>query len=281
MIADGAFQIRPKDWTSEEAVGGPVMTAEVREFYRDVMKLLLDRRIPFLIGGAYAFSAYTGIVRYTKDLDLFVKPSDCEAVLEAAAAAGYRTELTFRHWLAKIHNDSEDLIDIIYSSGNGICEVDDDWIRHAVPATVLDLPAKLIPVEEMIWSKGYILERNRYDGADVAHLFRAQGLRLNWPRLLSRFGSHWRLLFSHMVLFGFVYPGETDRIPKTVMEELISRLERETASPATRDKACRGTLLSHTHYRKDVEEWGYRDVRRAPEGGMTDEDIRQWSAAFR
>ena len=281
MIAPGAFQIRPRDWTVEESAGGPVMTPQVREYYRDVMKLFLDRNIPFLVGGAYAFSSYTGIQRYTKDLDLFLKPSDCEAALAAASAAGLRTELTFRHWLAKIQNDAEDLVDIIFSSGNGVCEVDDDWLRHAVPATVLDLPVKLIPVEEMIWSKGYILERNRYDGADVAHLLRAQGLRLNWPRLLSRFGAHWRLLLSHMVLFGFIYPGETDRIPEAVMQELTSRLAREMGSaPSSRDRICRGTLLSHTHFRKDVEDWGYRDARLPPEGGMSEEDIRQWSAAF-
>ena len=29
--------------------------------------------VPFLVGGAYAFAHYTGIVRHTKDLDLFVR----------------------------------------------------------------------------------------------------------------------------------------------------------------------------------------------------------------
>ncbi len=59
----------------------------------------------------------------------------------------------------------------------------------------------------MIWSKAFIMERERYDGADIAHLILACGRDLDWRRLLGRFGRRWRVLLSHLVLFGFVYPG--------------------------------------------------------------------------
>ena len=62
------------------------------------------------------------------------------------------------------------------------------------------------------------MERERYDGADVAHLLRAHGDRLDWPRLLRRFGPHWRVLLSHLVLFGFIYPGERALVPAWVMD---------------------------------------------------------------
>ena len=52
------------------------------------------------------------------------------------------------------------------------------------------------------------MERERYDGADIAHLLRARADQLAWRRLLRRFGPHWRVLLGHLVLFGFVYPGE-------------------------------------------------------------------------
>ena len=65
-----------------------------------------------------------------------------------------------------------------------------------------------MPVEEMIWSKAFLMERERFDGADVLHLMRARQKEINWPRLLSRFGEHWRVLLSHLVLFPYVYPNE-------------------------------------------------------------------------
>jgi hypothetical protein len=44
--------------------------------------------------------------------------------------------------------------------------VDDLWFAHATPGDVLGIPVRLCPPEEMIWSKAFIMERERYDGAD-------------------------------------------------------------------------------------------------------------------
>src|SRR5258708_2052970 len=74
-------------------------------FYMDALEKLQATGIPFLVGGALAYSHYTNIPRDTKDMDVFVKPSDCPRVLEAFAAAGYRTEMTFTHWLGKVWRD--------------------------------------------------------------------------------------------------------------------------------------------------------------------------------
>ena len=85
--------------------------------------------------------------------------------------------MAFHHWLAKAHHGDK-FIDVIFNSGNGVAEVDDEWFAHAVDEEVLGAPVKLVPAEEMIWSKAMIMERERYDGADVAHLLRhCSGLR--------------------------------------------------------------------------------------------------------
>ena len=249
--------------------------------YQQALHRLNDRGIPYLLGGAYAFMEYTGIERYTKDLDLFIKPADCETLLEVLADEGFDTEITFRHWLGKALKDEETVIDIIFGSGNGICLVDDVWFERSVPYRFLDLSVRLIPREEMIWSKGFILERNRFDGADIAHLLRAQSPTLDWDHLLWRFGAHWRLLLSHLILFGFIYPEEKARIPSRVMRELLGRLltEDEAESDGAK-RLCRGTLLSHGQFRKDIESWGYEDARLEPWGNMSREDVEQWMAAF-
>ena len=101
-----------------------------RDFYRRVMGQLDEHGIPFLVGGAYAFERYTGIARHTKDFDLFIHPRDVERGLAMLAADGCTTDVPFPHWLAKAHC-GEDVVDLIYSSGNGVALVDDDWFRTA------------------------------------------------------------------------------------------------------------------------------------------------------
>ena len=147
----------------------------------------------------------------------------------------------------------------------------------AATAQVLGMSVQLIAAEEMIWSKGYVQERERFDGADIAHVIRSVGPRLDWRRLLARFGPHWRVLYGHLVMFGFIYPSERDAVPAWVLEELSQRLRQETARPAPRERVCQGTLLSREQYLTDLREWGYRDAREMPRGNMRPEDIQRWT----
>jgi hypothetical protein len=252
------------------------LTPETISFYQAAMCALRDGGVRFLIGGAYAFGPYTGIERHTKDLDLFVHPTEIGRALDALAAAGYRCELTFPHWLGKAWS-GDDFVDLIFSSGSGVAVVDDEWFARSVPARVFDTDVRLVPVEEMIWSKAFVMERERFDGNDVIHLLRAQGAELDWRRLLDRFGQHWRVLLSHLVLFGFVYPGERDRVPAAVMAELLGKVLAEMAQPPSPDRVCQGTLLSRSQYLMDIGPWGYRDVRLAPQVRMRADDIKRWT----
>ena len=251
-------------------------------FYERSLKALNDAGVPYLVGGAYAFERYTGIARHTKDFDIFVRPEDLDAVFEVFATTGCSTELTFPHWLGKARC-GEDVVDIIFSSGNGVASVDDLWFEHAVEETVFGIPVLLMPAEEMIWSKGFIMERERYDGADIAHILQARADSLDWRRLLLRFGRHWRVLLGHLVLFGFIYPAERTRIPAWVMEELMRRLARESASVPVADATpvCRGPLLSRAQYLVDIDERGYRDVRLTHESAMNEDDIELWTEGIK
>jgi hypothetical protein len=246
-------------------------------FYVGALTRLSDAAIPYLIGGAFAFAQYAKIERDTKDLDVFVRRRDCRRALALLDEAGYRTELPFPHWLGKVHSDGH-LMDMIFSSGNGVAAVDDLWFTHATEAEIFGVPVRLCPAEEMIWSKGFVQERERFDGADVLHLFRARGPSLDWARLLMRFADHWRVLFAHVVLFGYVYPDQRSRIPEWVVEELVGRLAADSDEPDNR--LCYGTYLSREQYLTDVQEHGYRDPRIEPQGPMTQEEIDIWTAAI-
>jgi hypothetical protein len=250
-----------------------------REFYCHTLGVLSATGLPFLIGGAYAFARYTGIERYTKDIDIFVRPEHFGAVLAALNRAGYATDVTFPHWLGKASH-ADYFVDVIFGAGNGVGRVDDAWFEHSVPDRVLDVPVQLCPPEEMLWSKAFIQERERFDGADVAHLLHALADSLDWQRLLRRFGPHWRVLFAHLVLFGFIYPSERNKVPSWVLGELTQRLEAAMRAPAPPDRVCRGTLLSRQQYLIDVEQWGYADARTRPDNPMSAVDIATWTAGI-
>src|SRR5438093_468720 len=95
-----------------------------RQFYLHAMETLDRAGVEYVLGGGYAMRCYTGIERNTKDLDLFIRKADREQALESLAAAGYRTERTWPHFLVKAIS-GESFVDLLYNSGNGLCPVDE------------------------------------------------------------------------------------------------------------------------------------------------------------
>lgn len=248
------------------------------QFFYQVISILNRSSVPFLVGGGFAFEFYTRIGRSMKDMDLVVRRSDLEQVFGLLQVAGFRTELTFSHWLGKIYKE-DFVVDIIFNSGNGLCEVDELWFEHAAPGQIFGFPVKLCPPEEMIWMKAFIMERERYDGGDVAHLLLKCSNRLEWDRLLSRFGSHWRVLLGHLILFGYIYPSERQQIPQEVMRKLIERLASELSEPISGGQPCQGPLLSRIQYRPDIERMDFQDARLTNDSKMSTEEAVDWTDA--
>jgi len=251
-----------------------------QRFFASALQRLLDARIPFLVGGAYAFERYTGIERHTRDLDLFVAPEDAPAVLRLFENAGYATEMIYPHWLGKIH-DGEAVIDVIFSSGNGIARVDELWFRHAVSSEVLGVPIRLVPVEEILWSKAFVMERERFDGADVIHLLAVFAKKLDWPRLAERFRYHPHVLYAHLLLFSYTYPGLASHLPGRMMKALHRAVESDRVRGRKAPRLCRGTFLSRSQYLSDLSR-GFEDARLEPFGAMNKDEMATWTeAAFR
>jgi len=248
------------------------------EFHRRSVAALHAARVPFLIGGAYMVEVCGGVSRSTKDFDLYIRPNHLQAALRALARAGYKTEVTFPHWLAKATYEGN-IVDLIFRAGNGLCEVDDSWFDRARDDELLGVPVKLCAPEEMIWMKAYIMERERFDGADIAHILVCCVAEIDWIQLVRRFGSDWRVLLSHLILFGYIYPGERARIPAAIMEDLISQLRSETSTAGPK-RLCRGPLLSRQQYLVDIQKWGFRDARLEERVQMNEQDIADWTDAI-
>jgi hypothetical protein len=260
----------------------PTDATESCAFYKDVVDRLTHAEIPFVVGGAFAFAHFTGIHRDTKDLDLMLKRADIERALSMLEAVGYRSELTFPHWLAKVYEEEgegSDFVDLIFNSGNGVADVDDDFFRNGCEAPLLDRHVGVCPIEEMIWTKAFVMERERYDGADIAHLLHRCADRIDWLRLLRRFGEHWRLLFVHVTLLGYIYPNERLGVPAWVMRALQVRFEREARVRSVGAPVCGGTLVSRQQFLVDVIDWGYVDGRLAA-GVMSEDEIDAWTRAI-
>ena len=245
------------------------------KFYREVLATLIGARIPFLVGGAYAFCRHAGIDRRTKDLDLMVEEDTWPRLARVLRAQGIYTKKKFPHWLGKALAPAGQ-VDVIFNGGAGLTPVDAETFRHGVPSAVLGYDVLLCPPEELICSKGFIMERERFDGADVLHLMRAHADTLDWSRLVRRFAGHEAVLLAHLVLFRYAYPSEWPRVPAWVEADLT---EAARAS-VTDERICRGTYISRAQYLVDVEDWGYADARLPPHGSMADRNWLIWTNAI-
>jgi len=248
---------------------------EPAEFYQAVLTALNEADIPFVVGGTYAMEGLAGIARQTKDLDLFVRRDDWPFINTVLAEAGIASHIEFAHWLAKASRDDL-FVDLIFASGNGLARVDEEWIAHSTRGVVLGCPVQICAAEEMIWSKSFVMERERFDGADVLHILRHSGRALDWKRLLTRYGEHAGVLLAHLVLFLYVYPDAQGVIPDWVLADSWSR--RVVPDPQG-ERVCRGTVLSRAQYLVDIHAWGYTDPRLQPHGPMTEAEVVAWTAA--
>lgn len=224
------------------------------------LSALKNAEIPFVVAGAYALHVYTGIYRSTKDLDIFLKREHVERAMEALSAMSFQTKMHDPVWIAKAYANDEYFADLIFSSGNGIAVVDDLWIDRAASGVVHGLPILVAPPEDIIWSKSFVCERERFDGTDINHLILARGKQMDWKHLMMRFEPHWEVLLAHLTFYRFAYPGQRDHVPQWVWEQLLDRARQQPNEP-DKKKLCRGMIIAQGQYRVDVEHWGYADAR--------------------
>ncbi len=237
----------------------PELSEEEKRVFNLGMDALNRAGIPYLVAGAFAKYAYTGIWRNTKDLDFFLKAEDVKRALDALAAAGFETNIEYQHWLAKA-TLGEYFIDLIFGLGHGKLQITDEWFEKKQTFELAGVQAPLIPIEELIASKAYVAERYRFDGADIAHLILRSKGKINWERLLQRLDRHHDLILWHLVLFNFIYPGHSEYLPRNLMARLFDEMRQDWKKEHD-PKAFRGTLLDPFSFLVDTEDWGYEDRR--------------------
>jgi hypothetical protein len=191
--------------------------------YHEALQAVQHAGVPFAVGGGVAFGCYAHRSRYTKDLDLFLRPADRERAMEAILAIGfedYYTQLPYqRHWIYRGYRDGL-ILDLIWQMANERADVDDQWLSRGPVLAIHGTPVRLVPVEEMIWGKLYVLQRERADWPDLWNIFAYSGQRIDWAHLADRVGEDLPLLASVVQVYGWLVPELAARLPADVWQRL-------------------------------------------------------------
>jgi len=206
------------------------------QVYHRVMQEARSLGVTFAFGGAFATAVYTGELRNTKDFDFYVLPSERETMMEATRRAGLADHFERLHydrsWIYRA-SEGDVLVDVIWAMANQRTEVDASWLSRGPRVEIRGERLCAIPIEELIWSKLYVLQRDRTDWGDVLNLIAAQAGAIDWKHLLNRLGPDTPLLAAALAIFAWLTPSRAQAIPVTVWEQL----GLEAPQPATEDRA--------------------------------------------
>ncbi|HEX4263479.1 MAG TPA: nucleotidyltransferase [Verrucomicrobiae bacterium] len=199
------------------------VTDEQWTTYRDAIQALRDARIRFLLGGGFALATYIGRWRNTKDIDFYIMHEDRERAVEALAKAGfedYFSRLPYdRKWIYRSTRDGL-IVDIIWAMANQRAQTDETWFERARPVTVRGEALAVVPMEEFLWCKLYIMQRDHCDWTDVFNLIYVVGAQLNWAHLIERLEEDWPLLKGVLTVYGWLCPSQARKLPSSLRRKL-------------------------------------------------------------
>ena len=235
-----------------------VIPEEQQSLFREVLTVLAKKKVPFAVAGAFALRQHTGISRDTKDLDLFLTYGNAVKALKVLEREGFECEVCDPVWLYKAHQN-EFFVDLITGMSNATIVVQNSWIERAKPAVIYDVTTRVLAAEELIASKLFVTRRERFDGADIAHVLYGTRGNLDWNRILELVGENWEMLFWALVLFRYAYPAQTNFVPIEMWNELIDRY-KTTISHLDPGARFRGSLIDDKMFAIDVNEWGLANL---------------------
>jgi hypothetical protein len=114
---------------------------------------------------------------------------------------------------------------------------------------------RVLAAEELLVSKLFVSRRERFDGADIAHIIYGTQGKLDWQRILQLIGENWEVLLWALVLFRYCYPAQTYFVPRELWRSLLERFEAAISHPDPSAK-FRGSLIDDKIFAIDVNEWG-------------------------
>jgi hypothetical protein len=179
--------------------------------------------VPFMLGGGFALAAYTGRWRDTKDIDFYILPKDRDTVVAALTEAGFDDFFGQRpydrRWIYR-SIQSGVIVDIIWSMANQRAQVDEQWFERSGALKLRGQELSIVPPEELMWCKLYILQRDHCDWTDVFNLLYAVGHQLDWPHVLRRLEEDTPLLKAVLNVYGWLCPKYILKLPQQLFRQL-------------------------------------------------------------
>ena len=145
--------------------------------------ILKGADVPFLLAGGLASWARGG-PQTDHDVDVFVKPEDADAALEAFDQAGLRTEKPPEAWLYKAYDEDGTLVDIIFQPSGG--PVGDEYFSHAEELEVMGVLMQVASLEDVLITKLLALNEQEPDFGSVLAISRMLREQVNWEHVRER-----------------------------------------------------------------------------------------------
>ncbi len=209
--------------------------------YLKILRGAKDLGLQFSLGGAFAVAAYSGRWRNTKDLDIYVLPSEREKMIKVTKEAGlqdYYEVLPYdRGWIYRAYQ-GDNIVDAIWSMANRRAIVDEAWISRGPEITIRGERLAIVPVEEMIWGKIYIIQKTRCDWTDILNMIYYQGEKMDWDHLLDRLGEDLPLLRGVLSVYSWLSPENSLRLPEDLWKKVgLPKPEPAPSADITRERA--------------------------------------------
>jgi hypothetical protein len=248
----------PPESSSLTSSGPQILVPEQEALYREVLLALEERGIPYAVSGAFALREYTGICRMTKDLDIFLTAENSARALHHLQLKGFECEVCDPVWLSKAHRDGY-FVDLITGMSNAVLVVDPSWIERSRPATIVGIQTRVLAPEELLASKLFVTRRERFDGADIAHVIYGTQGKIEWEHVLELVGEHWEMLLWALLFFRYSYPAQTNYVPASLWRDLLGRFAATIANDQP-EAAFRGSLVDDNMFSIDFKEWGLENI---------------------
>jgi hypothetical protein len=209
------------------------LPAERWGLYWRVMKEALQRNISFAIGGGHAAMAYAGTWRDSKDVDLYVKPADRDrmiALLNDLGLEDYYNQKPYdRAWIFRACS-TDTIVDVMWAMANQRAQVDDLWLSGP-EVQIEGERIRVLPPEEMLWSKLYVLQNDRCDWPDALNVLNSTGATLNWRHMLDRLADDAPLLGALLVIFRWLCPAKARELPAWLWQTVGLGPEQSRGDP--------------------------------------------------
>lgn len=205
----------------KELPGLEQISDEQWQFYKEVIHAVRDCGEPFALGGGFAWAAFAGIYRHGKDIDFFILPESREKLIAAVSDIGltdyFDKEPYDRKWIYRGTRDGW-IADLIWDMANYRANFDPDWVTLGPEVLIRGERVRILPIEELIWNKLYILQRPRCDWTDVLNLIYLNVEQIDWGRMIKKVAPDAKLLGGVMNVFLWMCPGRAKLVPSYVWE---------------------------------------------------------------